>query len=144
MNTPTPTQTQGGESATPRTDEAQILASFNEVEPPHYPRAFLAVTADFARRLERETATLRRERDELRAELLTTHQMACRVGLERDELRADKERLDWLLKESYEHKTCDALEDVYLSIRKGVGPADARIAIDCLIDSARAKQGEAP
>lgn len=86
MNTPTPTQTQGGESATPRTDEAQILASFNEVEPPHYPRAFLAVTADFARRLERETATLRRERDELRAELLTTHQMACRVGLERDEL----------------------------------------------------------
>lgn len=26
------------------------------------------------------------ERDELRAELLTTHQMACRVGLERDEL----------------------------------------------------------
>lgn len=92
----------------------------------------------------RHLATLRRERDELRAELLTTHQMACRVGLERDELRADKERLDWLLKESYEHKTCDALEDVYLSIRKGVGPADARIAIDCLIDSARAKQGEAP
>ena len=33
-----------------------------------------------------ELATLRRERDELRAELLTTHQMACRVGLERDEL----------------------------------------------------------
>ena len=31
-------------------------------------------------------ATLRQERDELRAELLTTHQMACRVGLERDEL----------------------------------------------------------
>ena len=29
-----------------------------------------------------------KERDELRAELLTTHQMACRVGLERDELRA--------------------------------------------------------
>lgn len=150
----TPTQQTGGESATPRTDEAQILASFNEVEPPHYPRAFLAVTADFARQLERETATLhaqlgearaelervqtanngdsslphfdsvvipteadadikalgalltpeglglynriarrnydarRRERDELRAELLTTHQMACRVGLERDELRA--------------------------------------------------------
>lgn len=36
----------------------------------------------------RHLATLRRERDELRAELLTTHQMACRVGLERDELRA--------------------------------------------------------
>jgi hypothetical protein len=36
----------------------------------------------------RYVATLRRERDELRAELLTTHQMACRVGLERDELRA--------------------------------------------------------
>ena len=34
----------------------------------------------------RHLATLRRERDELRAELLTTHQMACRVGLERDEL----------------------------------------------------------
>jgi len=33
-----------------------------------------------------QLATLRRERDELRAELLTTHQMACRVGLERDEL----------------------------------------------------------
>ena len=54
----TPTQQTGGESATPRTDDAQILASFNEVEPPHYPRAFLAVTADFARQLERETATL--------------------------------------------------------------------------------------
>lgn len=36
--------------------------------------------------LNRHLATLRRERDELRAELLTTHQMACRVGLERDEL----------------------------------------------------------
>ena len=59
----------GGESATPRTDDAQILASFNEVEPPHYPRAFLAVTADFARRLERETATLHAQLGEARAEL---------------------------------------------------------------------------
>ena len=35
-----------------------------------------------------ETATLHAQLGEARAELLTTHQMACRVGLERDELRA--------------------------------------------------------
>ena len=43
---------------------------------------------DASRALVAQLATLRQERDELRAELLTTHQMACRVGLERDELRA--------------------------------------------------------
>jgi len=63
----TPTQQTDGESATLRTDEAQILASFNEVEPPHYPRAFLAVPADFARQLERETATLHAQLGEANA-----------------------------------------------------------------------------
>jgi len=44
----------------------------------------LDVTDDFFDRLAPLVAL--KERDELRAELLTTHQMACRVGLERDEL----------------------------------------------------------
>ena len=81
MNTPTPTQTQGGESATPRTDALLIdCLNSNRFRVEHM--------ADFARQLERETATLHAQLGEARAELLTTHQMACRVGLERDELRA--------------------------------------------------------
>lgn len=51
----TPTQTQGGESATPRTD---VHEKAIEGPNPWSPHRFGAVPASFARRLERETATL--------------------------------------------------------------------------------------
>lgn len=61
-DTPTPT---------PRTEAAQLLASFNESEAPHYPRHFMAVSADFARTLERELIAAQGRVRELEAGLRT-------------------------------------------------------------------------
>lgn len=71
-------------TATPRTD-AECIQIYTEdvtgcVDAVDY------VCASFARELEKELARLR-------ADNLTAHQMACAAGLERDQLRAEVERL---------------------------------------------------
>ena len=97
MSTPT---------ATPRTDAALewVRPAGNDSGPPNEQY----VCADVARTLETELAEAKAEAahymsvaqkatddlTRLRADNLTAHQMACAAGLERDQLRAEVERLD--------------------------------------------------
>ena len=99
---------------TPQTD--------SEEYPEGEGQSFHVVSADFARTLERELAAAQQEAahymsvaqkatDELarlRADNLTAHQMACAAGLERDQLRAQRDALleiAWLDTPDEPHET---------------------------------------
>ena len=53
---------------------------------------------------------------------------------DRSALRRDKARLDWLIKECYDHKNCDSSEAVYMSALRGI--KDVRAAIDSAMKGA--------
>ena len=95
-------------STTPRTDAAKIKSGFQAV-----PNEFL----DFARTLETELAATERlrfgadaDRRRLRADNVAAHQMACAAGLERDQLRAEVERLKKRIRDDNRAYGCELLD----------------------------------
>ena len=106
-------------STTPRTDAECIQIYSDDVTGCSDARDY--VDASFARELETELAAAQQEAahymsvaqkatDELarlRAENLTAHQMACAAGLERDQLRAEVERLTKQIKDDSRSYGCE-------------------------------------